>query len=105
MIDPAHVPPLLAQAQVSEIVATSEGLSKGGVYFICAVLASIVFALYRELATERTKYNALLESKIVLIEKHNAEMLAVVKENMPLAYKLAEGVQEVGRLAVVLTKE
>lgn len=110
MIDPAHIPVLLVQAQTLEgVQATSEGLSKGGVYFICAVLAAICLGLYRELSAERAAHRVTIieggKSERALIEKHNTEMLGLVKENMPLAYKLAEGVQEIGRLANTLTRD
>lgn len=106
MFEPAHMPILLAQ--VTEITGFSEGLSKGGLYFITSVLAFAVWFLYREVREWQGKYLALVEKnseeRIKQNEKHNEEILSVVKENTPAGIKLADAVIALDRLTTTLTR-
>jgi hypothetical protein len=103
MIDPAHMPILLAQ--VSEFTGAAEGLSKGGAYFIAAVLAGLCWSLYRE---NRALHEAALKNEKDRREEDKAtaaEKLALVKELHPLAQQLASGVVALERIADKITKE
>lgn len=106
MIDPAAMPIVLGQ--VSEVVGFSDGLTKGGMAFVAAVLAFIVWAFYREIREAQAKYLALVEKysaeREALINKHNSEILSLLKESMPLTHKLAEGVGALERLTNNLTR-
>lgn len=95
-MEQAHLPIVMAQA--SEINLVSEGLSKGGLYFITSVLGFLVWTLYQENKALRT---AQLESN----ERHNAEKLAMLKEQMPLVYKLTDALNVVEKVADKLTQE
>lgn len=106
----------LVLAQISEVTAASDGLTKGGMAFVATVLAFTVWALYREVREWQGKYIALVESsgkeQRAMIEKHsaekerhNVEMLTLLKETMPIAAKMADGVRGLERITDHFVKD
>ena len=96
MIDPAHMPIVLAQ--VSELTGAAKGLQEGGAYFIAAVVGAIAFALFRE-------NRQLREQLLSEVKAANESKMALVKEVLPIADKLADAIPAVERIVDKLTRE
>ncbi len=102
-MEPAHFPIVLAQ--VSEITAASDGLTKGGLSFICAVLGGLVWAMYREIRTLQAAALTREKETSARVEKLINDKLDLYKEITPLIHKLTDSVQVNGQIAASLTRE
>lgn len=99
------MPIFLAQVPASEIAAVSDGLSKGGLSFVAAVLGFIVWGLYRENRDLRADLLKAAKDATEVAKKDNEDKIELVKEILPLANKLADAVPALERVANKLTQE
>ncbi len=103
MIDPAHIPVVLAQ--VSEVSGLSDALAKNFHTTVTACLFIAVVYLWREVRAEQVKRFSDLQGHQAEIKAQNLEIRSLYKELIPIISQSNTAVAQLERIADRFTRE